>query len=70
LIDAFSRSLHSVFLWAIPFAACAFLLTLLLREIPLRGRQAPGVAAAEDFGMPLNEESASASVAGSRVRSG
>jgi EmrB/QacA subfamily drug resistance transporter len=69
LIDAFSRSLHSVFLWAIPFAACAFLLTLLLREIPLRGRQPQGVAAAEDFGMPLDEETTAASVAGSRGRS-
>jgi EmrB/QacA subfamily drug resistance transporter len=49
LIDAFSNSIHSVFLWAIPFAAAGFLITLLLREIPLRERKKP-VAAAEDAG--------------------
>jgi EmrB/QacA subfamily drug resistance transporter len=56
LIDAFSNSIHSVFLWAIPFAVAGFLITLLLREIPLRERkQAVGTGAAEDMGMQVEE---------------
>jgi EmrB/QacA subfamily drug resistance transporter len=46
LIDAFSSSLHTVFLWAVPFGIAAFLVSLLLREVPLRERGAPPVAAA------------------------
>lgn len=54
LIDSFSNSIHSVFLWAIPFAAAGFLITLFLREIPLSERkQAVGTGAAEDLGMQL-----------------
>jgi predicted MFS family arabinose efflux permease len=41
LTEAFSHSIHSVFLWAIPFAVAGFLITLLLREIPLREREQP-----------------------------
>ncbi|MEX2237823.1 MAG: MDR family MFS transporter [Dehalococcoidia bacterium] len=36
VIEAFSRSLHSVFLWAVPVAVLAFAVSWLLREIPLR----------------------------------
>jgi EmrB/QacA subfamily drug resistance transporter len=57
LIEAFSHSIHSVFLWAIPFAVAGFLITLLLREIPLQERAkpaAPGVA--EDVGMTVERE--------------
>ncbi len=36
LIDAFASSLHTVFLWAVPFGVAAFLVSLLLREVPLR----------------------------------
>ncbi|MHB8059526.1 MAG: MFS transporter, partial [Gaiellaceae bacterium] len=46
LIDAFSNSIHSVFLWSIPFAVAGFLITLFLREIPLRERKQPVAAAA------------------------
>ncbi len=54
LIDAFSNSIHTVFLWAVPIGAAGFLITLLLREIPLRGRKQPtGTALAEDFGMTV-----------------
>ena len=54
LIDSFSNSIHSVFLWAIPFAAAGFLIALFLREIPLSERKQPvGTGAAEDLGMPL-----------------
>ena len=54
LIDSFSNSIHSVFLWAIPFAVAGFLITLFLREIPLRERQqSVGTGVAEDMGMQV-----------------
>ena len=46
LIDAFASSLHTVFLFAVPFGVAAFLVSLLLREVPLRETGAPSVAAA------------------------
>jgi EmrB/QacA subfamily drug resistance transporter len=57
LIDAFSRSLQPVFLWAIPFTIAGFLIVLLLREIPLRERShaQQALASAEDMGMLLEE---------------
>jgi hypothetical protein len=51
LADAFARALHSVFLWAVPFGVVALLVTLFLRELPLRERRPVGVVAGEDFGM-------------------
>jgi EmrB/QacA subfamily drug resistance transporter len=36
VIDAVARSLHAVFLWAVPIIAAAWLVTWLLREVPLR----------------------------------
>jgi hypothetical protein len=47
LINAVSESLHVVFLAAVPILVIAFLLTLLMREVPLRTR-ASGVPAADD----------------------
>ena len=38
LTEAFSNSIHSVFVWSIPFGVAGFLVVLLLREIPLRER--------------------------------
>jgi len=38
LIQAFAHSLHTVFLWAVPFGVLAFFVALLLREVPLRER--------------------------------
>jgi len=64
LINAVSESLHVVFLAAVPILAIAFLLALLMREVPLRTR-ASGVPAAEQqvggdvaagFGGPLPVE--------------
>ena len=46
LIHAFGNSLHTVFLWAVPFGIAAFLVSLALHEVPLRERGAPPVAAA------------------------
>ena len=36
LVEAFARSIHVVFLWAIPMAAAAFLIVWFLKELPLR----------------------------------
>jgi EmrB/QacA subfamily drug resistance transporter len=38
LIEAFGHALHTVFLWAVPFGVLAFLVSLTLREVPLRER--------------------------------
>ena len=40
VVETFARSLHTVFLVAIPLAVIMFLLTLRLKEIPLRGHDA------------------------------
>jgi EmrB/QacA subfamily drug resistance transporter len=49
VIEAFARALHSVFLWAIPFAALALLVTLLARELPLHDERTSGIGAVDDF---------------------
>jgi len=46
LIDAFASSLHTVFLFAVPFGIAAFIVSLALREVPLRERGAPSVPVA------------------------
>jgi predicted MFS family arabinose efflux permease len=45
--DAFSHAVHAVFLSAIPFAAVAFAVTLVAREVPLREEHAGGVPLSE-----------------------
>ena len=57
LVDSVSQSLHVVFLSAVPVLVLAFLLTLFLREIPLRTRQEGAVAAGEALGMQEAEGS-------------
>src|SRR5436305_4042866 len=48
LLHAFANSLHTVFLWGMALAFLAFLLTLALKEVPLRtGTSAESQAAAE-----------------------
>jgi EmrB/QacA subfamily drug resistance transporter len=48
LVAAISHSLNTVFLWAVPVCVLAFVLTLFLRELPLREQaHDPGLAAAE-----------------------
>ena len=48
VIDAFARSIDTVFLAAVPIALAGFAITLLLRELPLRatqdGRPSPAAA--------------------------
>jgi EmrB/QacA subfamily drug resistance transporter len=68
---AFSNSLHTVYLTAVPIAALAFLLSLRLKEIPLRGgapaagpaaeppaptKPSRGLELGEAFGMGGNDE--------------
>jgi EmrB/QacA subfamily drug resistance transporter len=55
VIEAFSRSIHVVFLWAIPVAVAAFLLVLLLREIPLRDTVHGGI---DGMGAELEDDDA------------
>jgi len=43
VIEAFARSLHTVFLWAVPVASIGFLAAWMLREIPLREHAHVGV---------------------------
>ena len=56
LINAVSESLHVVFLAAVPILVIAFLLTLLLREVPLRTRARGIPAAHEPVGVELETD--------------
>ena len=49
VINAFSLSLHDVFLTALPVVAVAFTISLFIKEIPLRGRSTPVPAAATEL---------------------
>jgi EmrB/QacA subfamily drug resistance transporter len=49
LIDAFSNSIHTVFIWAVPIAFVGFVITFFLREIPLRERKQPAQTRADDL---------------------
>jgi hypothetical protein len=41
LLHGIASSLSTVFIWAIPFAACVAVLALFIKEIPLRGEEIP-----------------------------
>jgi len=43
-VEAFAMSLHTMFLWVVPLAVLGFLLTFLLREIPLKDYAHVGAA--------------------------
>lgn len=52
VIDAFAQALHVAFLWAVPLAALAFAVVLLLKEMPLRDTAHVGLEAiGEDLGV-------------------
>jgi EmrB/QacA subfamily drug resistance transporter len=62
VIEAFSRSLETVFLWAVPITVIAFLASWLLREIPLRehahvgmGVEQPPMPAPSEFAAGLQQ---------------
>lgn len=50
IIEAFERSLHVVFLWAIPAAAIGLLLLSRMREVPLRTSAHVGASGADEVG--------------------
>jgi hypothetical protein len=54
ITDAFVRSLHTVFLVAVPIAAAVFVLMLFLKEIPLRSSS--GVGGGEDQPVTAEQE--------------
>ncbi len=54
ILDAFSLSLHDVFLWAIPVVIVALIVACLIREIPLKSRITPPDAAAEPEELALH----------------
>jgi EmrB/QacA subfamily drug resistance transporter len=47
VIDAFSRSLHTVFVWVVPLGVVGLLMVLVLPEVPLREQSAAELLAAE-----------------------
>ncbi|MDA8116229.1 MAG: MDR family MFS transporter [Actinomycetota bacterium] len=55
VIDSFVRSLHVVFLWAIPFAVISLVLALVLPERPLRSTSGAhhGQQSDEEFAAPM-----------------
>ncbi len=58
LIEAFSRSLHTVFLFAVPVGVVAFLVTLMLRDVPLRTGSEARLDTVEDLGVPAEQHAA------------
>ncbi len=53
IVDAYAHAIHVVFLAAVPVAAAAFVLSLFLKEVPLRGTSRAGAGSVGDgFGMP------------------
>jgi hypothetical protein len=53
IVEAYSSTLHVVFLWAVPVAGLAFVVSLFLKEVPLR--EAPRAETSDmggGFGMP------------------
>ena len=53
IVQAYSDTLHIVFLYAVPVAGVAFVVSLLLKEVPLRGMSRDSASDLGDgFGMP------------------
>ncbi len=48
VIEAFARSIDTVFLVGVPIAIIGFAITLLLREVPLRSGQSAPVDVADE----------------------
>jgi EmrB/QacA subfamily drug resistance transporter len=66
-LQAFAHALHGVFLWGMAMAAVPFVLSWLLREVPLRTTLAPGAEAAPAGASP-DERLLATATGGSRVR--
>src|SRR4051812_36944020 len=58
IVDAYAHAIHVVFLAAVPVAGLAFVLSLFLKEVPLRGTSRAGASnVGEGFGMPQGADS-------------
>ncbi len=58
IVHAYAQSLEKVFLWAIPVALAGFLLSLALKEVPLRdSARASAGDLGDGFGMPAQQSS-------------
>lgn len=58
IVDAYAHALHVVFLFAVPVAALSFVLSLFLREVPLRDTSRSGANdVGSGFGLPERAES-------------
>jgi EmrB/QacA subfamily drug resistance transporter len=58
VVHAYAHTLQTVFLWAVPVAACAFVLSLFLKQVPLRDTaRASAPAMGEGFAMPDSKSS-------------
>jgi MFS family permease len=66
-LHAFAHALHGVFLWGMALAAVPFVLSWLLREVPLRTTLAPAAEAAPAGGPP-DERLLTAATSGGRAR--
>jgi EmrB/QacA subfamily drug resistance transporter len=65
VVEAFARSIHTVFLWTVPLAALAFVIVLFMKEKPLRDEahvsaRRVGEDAAAPFGTSVDPEGAQA----------
>lgn len=58
IVSAYADTLHVVFLYAVPVAGAAFIVSLFLKEVPLRGMSRTAAADMGDgFGMPDHTDS-------------
>jgi EmrB/QacA subfamily drug resistance transporter len=71
VVEAFARSIHSVFLWSVPLAAFAFVIVLFMKEKPLRDEaHVSGRHVGEDAGAPFETIEREGTDALTRARSG
>ena len=58
IVDAYAHAIHLVFLTAVPVAGLAFLLSLFLKEVPMRGTSRTAASdVGEGFGLPEGADS-------------
>ena len=55
IVDAYASSLTQVFMWAVPVALVGFILSLFLREVPLREMGKNAADLGDGFAMPTTE---------------
>ena len=59
IVEAYAHAIHVVFLAAVPVAIAAFVLSLFLKQVPLRGTAQAGASSVGDgFGMPEGSDRA------------